>query len=130
MGGSWTRIDKGLPSDFGFALVAHPRRGDVAYCSVLNGDDVGRWMPEGQMTVWRTRDAGATWEPLRRGLPGPNAYLTVLRECMACDGADPLGLYVGTTQGHLFASADAGESWSAIAENLPAIIGVSAAVAE
>ena len=39
---------------------------------------------EGQFTVWRSRDAGETWQPLRKGLPD-KARLNVLREAMSTD---------------------------------------------
>jgi photosystem II stability/assembly factor-like uncharacterized protein len=40
---------------------------------------------------------------------------------MAIDGDDEPGLYFGTSTGQLFASTDEGESWSEIADHLPAI---------
>jgi len=59
-------------------------------------------------------------------LPGPGAYMTVLREGMAVDAADPVGVYVGTSTGQLFASRDEGESWKMISDFLPPIMSVSA----
>jgi len=78
--------------------------------------------------VWRTRDAGASWERPERGLPQSNAHLGVLREGMAIDSHDVPGLYFGTTTGQVFASPDEGASWSEIATYLPAISSVEVAV--
>jgi len=36
-------------------------------------------MHEGKAAVWRTRDAGSTWERLHQGLPQRDAHLGVLR---------------------------------------------------
>jgi photosystem II stability/assembly factor-like uncharacterized protein len=126
-GQSWTEITEGLPSDFGFAAVAHPHDRDGFYVIPLDAGH-GRTMPDGHAAVWRTRDAGASWQRLDRGLPGQDAYIGVLREGMATDGLDVPGLYFGTSTGQVFASADEGESWSEIASYLPAISSVEVAV--
>ena len=49
--------------------------------------------------VWRTRDAGASWQALREGLPQANAYFGVLRQAMAVDRLEPAGVYFGTSGG-------------------------------
>jgi hypothetical protein len=74
--------------------------------------------------VWRSRDEGTTWEPHRDGLPQEAAFLGVLREAMAVDDRDPAGVYVGTSTGQLFGSADEGASWRLLADYLPPISSV------
>lgn len=123
----WTAIDEGLPSQFGFPLASHPREAGTLYTVPLTGD-FNRVSLNGAFAVHRTRDAGKTWERLAKGLPQQNAWLTVLREGLAVDTHDDAGVYVGTTGGQLFASRDAGDSWSAIATTLPPIMSVTAAV--
>ena len=59
-----------------------------------------------------------------------NAHVGVLREGMAIDGYDEPGLYFGTSTGQIFASTDEGESWSQIADYLPAISSVEVAVVD
>ena len=54
--------------DFGFPVVAHPTRPGTAYLLPLESDEY-RCTPDGHCTVWRTTDAGVTWEPLTDGLP-------------------------------------------------------------
>jgi photosystem II stability/assembly factor-like uncharacterized protein len=78
------------------------------------------------MAVWKTTNSGKTWRRVTKGLPGPNAYLGILREGLSVDGEDPLGVYVGTSTGQLFASRDEGESWKMIGDLLPPILSVSA----
>lgn len=127
-GRSWVSIEKGLPSTFGFPAAVHPRDPDALYLLPLNGDIAGRFMPDAKAAVWRTRDAGASWQDLREGLPQKNAFLGVLRQAMATDRLDPAGVYFGTSSGALFASSDEGDSWSCIALHLPTITSVETLV--
>jgi hypothetical protein len=126
-GDSWIDIARGLPSVFGFPMVAHPHRADTAYVIPLTADNF-RVPIEGAAKVWRTRDAGETWMPLGNGLPQQDAYFSVLRDAFFADSLDPTGLYFGTRNGQLFASCDEGESWRSIAEWLPAVLCVKATV--
>jgi photosystem II stability/assembly factor-like uncharacterized protein len=127
-GQSWTSVENGLPSDFGFATATHPRDPETAYLLPLVGAEK-RYAPDGKLAVWRTRDGGQTWQDLRQGLPQSGAYLCVLRQAMATDPLTPAGIYFGTTGGTLFASPDEGESWTTIAQHLPAIRAVETLVA-
>jgi len=122
-GKSWTEITDGLPSEFGFPAAAHPHDRDTFYVIPVDPGH-GRTMPDGQAAVWRTRDAGSTWQRLDDGLPQRNAYLGVLREGMTIDEG---GLYFGTSTGQIFASVDDGDSWSEIASYLPGIWSVEVA---
>jgi photosystem II stability/assembly factor-like uncharacterized protein len=125
-GASWTDIAAGLPSDFGFPLALDPADPDSAYVIPLTAD-TDRVTPDGQVRVYETRDAGASWTPRGNGLPPEHAYLTVLREAFdrTGDGA-ALELYFGATSGAVFGSPDAGASWSAVASNLPPVYSVAA----
>jgi photosystem II stability/assembly factor-like uncharacterized protein len=129
-GRTWTSIEAGLPSSFGFPAVAHPRDPETLFLLPLNGDTVGRYVPDAKAAVWRTRSGGAAWQALRHGLPQDNAYFGVLRQAMAADRLDPAGVYAGTNSGTLFASADEGESWTTIAQHLPTISSVETLVIE
>jgi photosystem II stability/assembly factor-like uncharacterized protein len=126
---SWTEITDGLPTEFGFAAAAHPHDRDTFYVIPLDPGH-GRTMPDGRAAVWRTRDAGSTWQRLEEGLPQRDAHLGVLREGLAMDAYEVPGLYFGTSTGQVFASADEGESWSEIASYLPAISSVEVAIVE
>src|SRR5216683_2695732 len=68
-GRPWESIEAGLPSSFGFPAAVHPRDPATLYLLPLNGDVKGRYVPDGKAAVWRTRDGGASWRPLREGLP-------------------------------------------------------------
>jgi hypothetical protein len=125
-GVTWQEITAGLPSEFGFGMVAHPRDPLTVWNIPLNGADKGRFMPDASAAVWRTHDGGDTWIRGEDGLPQHDAYLGVLREAMARDELDPVGVYFGTSTGQLFASADGGSTWDAISTTFPPIWSVEA----
>lgn len=76
--------------------------------------------------MFRTTDAGRTWEPLTEGLPDGAHYGTVLRDALCTDDADPAGVYFGNRNGELYASADDGDSWQQLASHLPDVLCVRA----
>jgi photosystem II stability/assembly factor-like uncharacterized protein len=78
--------------------------------------------------VYRTTDAGQSWDALTTGLPQSDAYETVLRDCLATDSLETAGVYFGTRSGKLFGSSDEGLTWTEIAGNLPPVVCVKTAV--
>jgi photosystem II stability/assembly factor-like uncharacterized protein len=124
---TWTEITEGLPSDFGFLMAAHPRDPDTAFVLPLQGAEF-RVPPEGKLRVYRTTDAGRTWEAMTKGLPQKDAYMGTYREAMCTDGFDEAGVYFGTNTGQVYGSADNGETWRRITADLPPVSSVSAAV--
>lgn len=126
-GDTWHDMANGVPSDFGFAMAMHPHHPATVYILPLESD-MFRCVPEAKLRVYRTRDAGASWEPLGRGLPQSGAYETVLRDAMTTDTLRPAGVYFGTRTGKLYGSRNEGSSWSLIAGGLPPIVCVKAAV--
>ena len=126
-GDSWQDIARGVPSDFGFAMLMHAHDADCVYIVPVESDEF-RCTPEGRLRVYRTRNAGGSWEALSRGLPQKGAYETVLRDALSSDSLDPAGIYFGTRSGKLYGSRDEGKSWKRIVEGLPQILCVKAAV--
>src|SRR5437773_1336391 len=108
-------------------MLMHPHDADCVYVVPVESDEF-RCTPEGRLRVYRTRNAGSSWESLERGLPQQGAYETVLRDAFATDGLDSAGIYFGTRSGKLYASRDEGKSWKKILEGLPQIVCVKAAV--
>jgi hypothetical protein len=126
-GNSWQDIANGVPSDFGFCMAIHPHDPDTVYIVPIESDEY-RCTPEGKLRVYRTRNAGASWEPLTHGLPQKNAMETILRDSLAADTCDPAGIYFGTRSGKVYGSSDEGRSWQAIMEGLPPVVCVRAAL--
>ncbi len=126
---SWTDIANGVPSDFGFPVLMHPKNPDCVYVAPVESDEF-RCACDGRLRIYRSRNAGASWEPLMRGLPQKRAYETILRDAMAADSFDPAGIYFGTRSGQLFGSRDEGKTWHKILEGLPSVVCVRAAVLE
>jgi photosystem II stability/assembly factor-like uncharacterized protein len=122
-GDNWERLDgNGLPSGFGFPIAIHPREPDTAFV-VPEESDENRVTANGRLGVYRTRDGGQTWQETSRGLPD-QAWIAVLREGMASDGLDPVGVYVGTQSGSVFVSPNEGEEWVEAASQLPPVLSV------
>ncbi|MGW5052054.1 exo-alpha-sialidase [Actinokineospora sp. NPDC004072] len=126
-GVTWTSIAEGLPSDFGFPIAVHPHDPDTAYTFPLTADG-HRFPPDGRCRVYRTRDAGTTWEALATGLPTTPYWATVLRDALCTDDADPAGIYFGSRSGDIYGSRDSGDTWTRIAANLPDVLSIRAAV--
>jgi photosystem II stability/assembly factor-like uncharacterized protein len=126
-GDNWTDVANGVPSDFGFTMQMHPHDPDTVYIVPLQSDEF-RCTPDAKLRVYRTRNAGDSWEALESGLPQKDAYETVVRDAMSADSHDPAGIYFGTRSGKLFASADGGDSWTRVADSLPPVVCVRAVV--
>src|SRR5437867_4639131 len=125
----WTDVANGVPSDFGFPMVIHPRDPDCVYIVPVESDEF-RCTCDGRLRVYRTRNAGASWEPLSRGLPQKGAYETVLRDAMTADPCDPAGIYLGTRSGQIFGSTDDGKNWQKVLDGLPSVVCIRNGVVE
>lgn len=129
-GGSWASIAEGLPSDFGFVILAHPTVAGTAWVVPLVADGE-RVPPGGRLRVHRTRDGGRSWSEVGAGLPD-GAWTTVLRDA-ACVAATPDGgslLALGTRDGFVYASTDDGDSMTEVARHLPDVLCVRALAAD
>ena len=122
-GDSWREVSGNLPSDFGFPIHVHAHEPETIYVVPIKSDSE-HYPPEGKLRVYRSRTGGTEWEALTRGLPQQDCYVNVLRDAMAIDSLRPCGVYFGTTGGQIYASADEGDNWIAIARDLPAVLSV------
>lgn len=114
---------------YGFASTIDPADPDALFVVPLYSDEV-HFPAGGKLCVYRTRDAGNSWQPLSDGLADTPLYHSVYRQALTHDGGVPLGLYLGTSGGHLFASHDAGDSWTELLNYLPPITSLHAALIE
>ena len=122
-GDSWQEVSGNLPSDFGFVIDVHAHEPETIYVVPIKSDGE-HFVPDGKLRVYRSRSGGNEWEALTKGLPQANCYVNVLRDAMAVDSLDKCGVYFGTTGGQVYASADAGDTWSPIVRDLPTVLSV------
>ncbi|HEY1337221.1 MAG TPA: exo-alpha-sialidase [Bryobacteraceae bacterium] len=122
-GDSWQEVRGNLPTDFGFPIDVHAHEPETIYVIPINPYP-GRYPPEGQLRVYRSRTGGNEWEALTNGLPQRDCYVNVLREAMAVDALDSCGVYFGTTGGQVYVSADSGDNWTPIVRDLPTVLSV------
>ena len=119
-GGQWMLIAEGLPADFGFPILASPRgSGSARGCSA--GRRRRARAAGGRLRVHRTIDAGATWHESRSGLPD-DSWTVVLRDAACVDAGRPDRAHARTRDGCVYASADAGETFSVVAAHLPDVL--------
>jgi len=124
-GDSWHEVSGNLPTDFGFVIDVHAHEPDTIFVVPITSDS-HHFPPDGRLRVYRSRTGGGEWEPLTAGLPQENCYVNVLRDAMSVDALDSCGIYFGTTGGQVYASADAGDSWTAIVRDLPPVLSIEA----
>ena len=122
-GDSWHEVSGDLPSDFGFVIDVHAHEPETIYVVPIKSDSE-HYPPDGKLRVFRSRTGGNEWEALSKGLPQQDCYVNVLRDAMAVDSLDSCGVYFGTTGGQVYASADAGDNWTAVVRDLPAVVSV------
>jgi photosystem II stability/assembly factor-like uncharacterized protein len=126
-GDSWHRIERGLPSNFGFPLV-QLRDGSLMVIPLVS--DEQRWTGNGKLEVYRSADAGESWTGAAVTDHDDPAFTNVLRDAMAVDQGARQGVYFGTTGGDLFASFDGGRAWERLPGHYPRISSVRALAPE
>ena len=122
-GENWHEVSGNLPTDFGFVIDVHAHEPETIYVVPIKSDGE-HFVAEGKLRVYRSRTGGNEWEALTNGLPQSNCYVNILRDAMAVDSLDSCGIYFGTTGGQVYCSADAGDTWSPIVRDLPAVLSV------
>jgi photosystem II stability/assembly factor-like uncharacterized protein len=116
-GKTWTNVAanvKGVPSKTWVSRVeASHFDANTAYAT-FDGHRTG----DMKTYVYRTRDAGKTWEPLATSdnAKDVRGFAQVIRE----DLVNPNLLFLGTEQG-LYMSLDAGKNWAQFKENFPPV---------
>jgi hypothetical protein len=122
-GASWREVATVRPSVFGFAVAVHPREPDTAWFVPAIKDEK-RFPVDGRLVVARTRDGGASFEVLARGLPEAPAYDLVYRHGLAIDDSGAQ-LAFGSTTGGLWTTDDGGDAWTMLPARLPPVLAVT-----
>lgn len=123
-GDRWTRVGKPLDSDFGFVVATAPAAPRRAFFVPLRGPT--RTTLGGQLQIYRWDDAESSWTSLvpKGTFPGDHG---THRDALATDRLDPAGIYLGTTAGLLYWSANEGKSWGEVPYQFPGIHSVTVA---
>ncbi len=124
-GNQWREVSGNLPTDFGFPIEVHAHEPETIYVAPIKSDSE-HYPPDAKLRIFRSRSGGNEWEPLTNGLPQSNCYVNVLRDAMSVDSLDSCGVYFGTTGGQVYASANSGDTWTAIVRDLPAVLSIEA----
>jgi photosystem II stability/assembly factor-like uncharacterized protein len=120
-GGTWQDMCKGLPSRFGFPMAILRQEEQTIFVIPENGPE-RRYVCDGKMIVYRSRNGGKKWEKLTKGLPQKHVYSQVLRHGMTTDALD--GVYFGTNNGEVYYSRNGGDKWEVLQANLPGVLSV------
>ncbi len=128
--GIWVNVGKTLPkpySDHSYPIVVHPYDPDTAWIFPLDGSfPLGRVSPNGKPATFVTHNTGKTWKKQNKGFPVKHGWFSVKRQAMNADNHDPVGIYLGTTGGEVWASRNEGEAWTRLLTSLPEIYSVRA----
>lgn len=117
-GKSFKRMTMPADANYPDAVVLHPDQPDLLFMSAGVGWPV-HWYELGRARgkIFRSRDAGRTWQRLLGGLPNGQRALF----CALTVEVHPHGyaLYAADTDGQVFESTDEGDSWTVIADVPP-----------
>jgi photosystem II stability/assembly factor-like uncharacterized protein len=112
-GDTWNESNHGLPtgiySDPPIALVIDPSNPNTIYAGFLSSRD----FPFGGAGLFKSRDGGATWQPISDGLSGD--VMTV-----AIDRSSSSTIYAGSNRG-VFKSTNGALNWSAVTRGMDAV---------
>lgn len=116
---SWSELVPEPCPAFGFAVAVHPADPETAWFVPAVKDEF-RFPQDGKFVVSRTRDGGASFEVIDRGLPQGPSYDLVYRHAL---DIDPSGkrLVAGSTTGGAWVSEDGGDSWTELPARLPPV---------
>ena len=126
-GANWKDIANGVPSDFGFAMAVHPHEPDTAYIVPLESDEF-RCTPDGRLRVYRTRNAGGSWQASRAGFPRRTRSRPSSATRSTPTPAIPRASTSGRGAGSCLRLARRGEELEALTRGLPPVVCVKAAV--
>jgi photosystem II stability/assembly factor-like uncharacterized protein len=117
-GRAFEKIPMPREADYPDAIVIHPDQPDLLFMSAGVGWPL-HWYERGRARgkMFRSPDAGATWQRLLGGLPNGQRALFSALTIEAWSGGH--SLYAADTDGQVFESLDGGDSWTIVADVAP-----------
>jgi photosystem II stability/assembly factor-like uncharacterized protein len=126
-GDSFVRCTEGLDRSYFAQPVVHPARPHVVFTAASAVPPPGWRRREGaDAGFYRSEDQGLTWRRLGGGLPD---HITAAPRSVASDPESPEVFIVGMTDGTVWITEDAGESFRQALTGLPPVTAVSVAYA-
>lgn len=122
-GASWRRHEQGLDRRYAWAQAVDPVDPDLWYASVSRSPFAAHGAGDGEARLLRSRGDG--WLPVDRWGDAPE--LRRMPYALATLPEQPGRLLAGLRGGTLLLSADAGESWSRLALELPDLVDLAVA---
>jgi photosystem II stability/assembly factor-like uncharacterized protein len=116
-GASWGRPDAGIDRKYGWAVAADPSDPKVCYVALSPGAMKAHSPGRADAYIFRTTDARA-WHKLSGGLPQPLDHMPY---ALIADPGDPGHVYCGLANGHIWHSADRGDTWTRMPIEMGAI---------
>ena len=119
-GRSWESACEGLFTLYTVTLAASRQRPETVFTTATEGRPRYWRTRQGGAcaTIYRSKDAGATWQPAMGGLP---ETLVGAVEALAVDPSHGETVYAGTADGKVLVSRTLGDSWEMLAEGLPPV---------
>lgn len=148
-GRHWTRLEYGMERSYAVPMAIHRERPNRLFLGAAfygptswkgakaartGPFTASRWSPDrfaetgGALAeVLRSDDYGDTWCKLGGGLPSANPHMI---SGVDVNPLDPNNLFVTYTDGTLYASEDAGETWRLILDGIDRLFGVRVAASQ
>ena len=113
-GRHWTHVQAGLDRSYTHPLVVVPNRKGLLFVAAAATPPPG-WQPHANAAIYRSEDGGKNWSQLTQGLPPQ--FDEMVRPMAVGD----TGKVYAAAGRQLFASPDEGNSWRAVAQDLPTV---------
>lgn len=116
-GETWEPRAMELTQEYSVPLTMQPGHPNVLLSALAHGQPNQWRRPTGAECVMiRSKDGGKSWEMLSRGLDGVGVGFA---EAIEFDPGNPDHVYAALRSGEIYASADAGDSWTRLDVKVP-----------
>jgi photosystem II stability/assembly factor-like uncharacterized protein len=142
-GQTWTRLEYGIGGGYAVPIAVHRDEPDRLFVGAAENGPPAWKGPKGPRTgpftasrysrdlseqlggahasVLRSDDAGASWRVLEHGLPVANPYMI---SGLAIDPRNPDAVFATYTDGSVYCSTNAGDTWTKLMQGPPELFGL------
>jgi photosystem II stability/assembly factor-like uncharacterized protein len=142
-GASWARLEYGIGGGYAVPIAQHATRPERVFVGAAEQGPPAWMGPKGPRTgpftasrysrdlsqqvggahawVLRSDDGGDAWQVLDKGLPSAHPYMI---SGLAIDPGDAESVFATYTDGSVYASTDAGDSWRKVMQGPPELFGL------